>query len=251
MQAAMPGASPMPGQGQPPAPQGQAPAGTQQGQYDLPTLVQVIRAKNPNITGPQLMSAVNSLMPVLNLQGQQQYRQAMLQLGQMRAQTGQQHADTDSERANTSAHIQGQRLEEAKQKLQLARQKRDDANLKFKQNHDDTQAYREKVLADRAYEDATKVVQVLGNAVSGSVPAEQAAPLADQAIQTMRQPPTSYAVPPQIKPSAAAPPTAGPSPQDIQATIANAKAAIASGRDPAVIRAKLQQNGIDPKLLDQ
>jgi hypothetical protein len=214
-------------------------------------LVQTIRAKNPGITGQQLIQAVSALQPILSLQGQQQYRQALLQLGQMRAQTGQQDADTKSKRADTSAYIQGQRLEAAKQQLELARQKRDDANLKFKQNHDDTQAYREKVLADRAYEDATKAVQALGNVAPGSVPAEQAAPLVDQAIQTMGQPPTSYAVPPQIKPNAAAPPTAGPSPQDIQATVANAKAAIASGRDPAGIRAKLQQNGIDPKLLDQ
>ena len=260
MQQPMPGAQPMPGvqQSQPQQPQAQAPQqGQQTPQFDLPTLVQLIKQKNPRITGPQMMAAVQALTPLLSMQGQMQYRQAMIQLSQQRANTGDLNANIHQQSVDQSGQMQQQRLELAQQQFQLAKQKADDANLRFEQNRNDTQAYRTKVLADRDLDEARKLIGTLGATDPTSLqdpgtswsgtprPPTPNQSLVQGAKTKLQQPSDPYKVPPKLAPQPSAQPaSAGPThvqtqaitpppaqaqPDPIAEVLAKAKAAIAAG----------------------
>jgi hypothetical protein len=120
-----------------PSPQGggQPPGGAPITKLDFPTILQLFQQKG--LTGARLMAALNAVAPMMNLQAQQQYKQAMMSVAQQKIPIEQQRADADTKRAATGAENVDSEVksrdaasEARKQRLGLEAQKLKDSEAK-------------------------------------------------------------------------------------------------------------------------
>ena len=138
--AGPPTAAPPPQGGAPqplpqPSPQGGAPQPPPITKLDFPTILQLFQQKG--LTGARLMAALNAVAPMMNLQAQQQYKQAMMSVAQQKIPIERQRADADTKRAATGAENVDSEVksrdaasEARKQRLGLEAQKLKDSEAK-------------------------------------------------------------------------------------------------------------------------
>jgi len=120
------GAGPQPGA---PSPQGGMP---QPGSLTLPDLVQAIQRAKPGIRGQQLAAAVNAAIPMMNVQGLQQWRQLQGALGQQRVFQGQERVDQGAQRVQ-----QGQeRIDQSKASFEERKREFDTRQASISQRFD-------------------------------------------------------------------------------------------------------------------
>ena len=181
-----PQGSGQPGQG------GQHPAVGQIQQMSLPQIIQSLRAQ-PGMTPQKMMAALNQILPVMNAQSQQDYRQVMLGLSAQRNQETQtRDTNTQTDRERGLQDREAAQTEKAHEFQERQARIGDEFKQRLDQNEEKIKASAKKEDREFAYREGKDMVQqqlaatrneIYANSAVITDPKEQARLLKDAASQ--------------------------------------------------------------------
>lgn len=174
------------------APGGQHPAVGQIQQMSLPQIIQSLRAQ-PGMTPQKMMSALNQILPVMNAQSQQDYRQVMLGLSAQRNQETQtRDTNTQTDRERGLQDREAAQTEKAHEFQERQARIGDEFKQRLDQNEEKIKASAKKEDREFAYREGKDMVQqqlaatrneIYANSAVIADPKEQARLLKDAASQ--------------------------------------------------------------------